>query len=210
MIKTELATMLLDVAHRPDLATKTDMFIRQAEAMIARDVRAIQQVVWGATLTTVNRTGAGLPTYTLPTDYLAERVFWNPDANKSDPLESKSLGEMRSLAISAPVLWYSIRGTVIEFRGTPADADVITYDYFKRLPAISAVDADNLLLNAHEDLYLSSALFYLHKYEQNLELAQAQLSSFTHATEGVNAEAMFKLGSQSPAPTSNFQTRSSY
>jgi hypothetical protein len=186
------------------------MFIRQAEAMIARDVRAKEQIVWGSTFVTGNRTGAGLPTYTLPTDWLAERVIWSPNSARSDPLESKSLGELRSLASSAPTIWYTIRGLVIEFRGTPADTDVIPYDYFKRLAVIGAVDADNVLLNAHEELYLSAALFYLHKWEQNLELAQAQLSSFTHAVEGVNAEGAFKIGSASPAPTYNFQSRSSY
>jgi len=210
MIKTELAAMILDVAHRPDLTTKTDMFIRQAEAMIARDVRAKEQVVWGSTFTVSNRTGAGLPTYTLPADWLAERVIWSPDSNRSDPLESKSLGEFRSLSTSAPPLWYVVRGLVIEFRGTPSDTDIIPYDYFKRLPAISATDAENVLLNAHEELYLSAALFYLHKYEQNLDIAQAQLSSFTHAVEGVNAEGAFKIGSASPSPTYNFQSRSSY
>jgi hypothetical protein len=210
MIKTELAAMILDVAHRPDLSTKTDMFIRQAEAMIARDVRAKEQVVWGSTFTTANRTGAGLPTYTLPTDWLAERVIWSPDSTRSDPLESKSLGELRSLSSSAPPLWFAIRGLVIEFRGSPSDTDVIPYDYFKRMPAITAIDADNVLLNAHEELYLASALFYLHKYEQNLDLAQAQLSSFTHAVEGVNAEGAFKIGSASPAPVYNFQSRSAF
>src|SRR5678815_2280899 len=207
MIKTELAAMILDVGHRPDLTTKTDMFIRQAEGMIARDVRAKEQVVWGATLTTANRTGAGLPTYTLPTNYLAERVFYNPNANISDPLESKSLGEMRSLSASAPVLWYTVRGTVIEFRGTPADADIITYDYFSKVAAVSAVDADNVLLNAHESLYLEAGLFFLHTWEQNLELAQAHLDVFTHTAKGVNAEAAFKHGSQSPSPPYNMQSR---
>lgn len=210
MIKTELASMILDVAHRPDLTLKTDMFIRQAEQMIARDVRAKEQIVWGSTFTTANRTGAGLPTYTLPTDWLAERVIWSPDSSRSDPLESKSLGELRSLSSSAPVLWYVIRGTGIEFRGTPADADVIPYDYFAKVPTVGAVDAANFLLNAHEELYLAASLFYLHKYEQNMDLAQAQLDSFMHSKDGVNAEAMFKIGSASPSPTYNFCSRSTF
>jgi hypothetical protein len=210
MLKTDLAAMILDVAHRPDLSTKTDMFIRQAEAMIARDVRAMEQINWGVSITSTSRTLTDPTTYYLPTDFLAERVIWNPDATKSDPLESKSLGEIRSLSISSPVLWYAIRGTTIQFRGAPADSDVIYLDYFMRLPAIGAVDANNTLLNAHEELYLAASLFFLHKYEQNGELAQNQLSSFMHAAEGVNAAAMFKIGSASQSPPYNFSSRSSY
>lgn len=210
MIKVDFATMLLDVAHRPDLTAKTDMFIRQAEGMIARDVRAIEQVTWGSSLTNSNRTGSGQATYTLPTDFLAERVFWNPDTTRSLPLEKKSLGELRSLTASAPVTYYSIRGTVVEFRGNPADADTILFDYFARLPVIGAVDAANVLLNAHEELYLASAMFFLKRYTEDFDSAQGYLDSFNHATMKVNEAAMFKLGSQSVAPAYNFNTRGSF
>lgn len=210
MIKTELATMILDVAHRPDLTLKTDMFIRQAEEMIVRDVRAMEQITWGASLTTANRTGAGLSTYTLPTDFLAERVFWNPDSTRTKPLESKSLGELRSLQASAPVTYYGIRGLIIEFRGNPSDTDVIPFDYFAELPVIGSTDSANVLLNAHEELYLASAMFFLKRYTEDFDAAQGYLDSFNHATLKVNEAAMFKIGSQSQAPAYNFNTAGSF
>jgi len=210
MIKTELASMILDVAHRPDLSTKTDMFIRQAEEMITRGVRAIEQVTWGASFTDADRTGVGLATYTLPATFLAERVFWNPDTNRSLPLESKSLGELRSIKDTASVSYYSIRGTIIEFRGTPGLTTTILFDYFARLPVIGAVDAANVLLNAHEELYLSAALFFLKRYTEDFDQAQAYSASFEAARDKVNEAAMFKLGSQSQAPAYNFISRGSF
>jgi hypothetical protein len=211
MIKSELATMILDVGHRPDLTTKTDMFIRQAEQMVERDVRAIEQVIWGATLVNANRTGVGLSTYTLPVDFLAERVFWNPDTTRARPLASKSLGELRSLNASAPVLYYAVRGLVVEFRGNPADTDVIPFDYFASMPVLSATPGANILLDAHEELYLAAALFFLKRYVEDFDAAQGYLDSFNHATLKVNEAAMFKLGSQSAAPAPyNFNVQGSY
>jgi len=211
MIKSELATMILDVAHRPDLSAKTDMFIRQAEEMVTREVRAIEQVTWGASLDNTERTGVGLATYTLPTDFLAERVFWNPDTTRVRPLDSVSLGQLRSLKSNAPVLYYSIRGTVIEFRGNPADTDVIPFDYFARMPVLSATPGANILLDAHEELYLAAALFFLKRYTEDFDAAQAYIDSFNQATKRVNEAAMFKLGSQGAAPAPyNFNVQGSF
>jgi len=186
------------------------MFIRQTEQLINRELRAPEQIVWGATLTTSSRTGAGLPTYTLPTNFIAERVFWNPDTTKARPLESKNLGELRSINIAAPVTYYGLRGTVVEFRGNPADADVIEYDYFAEVPAVSATPGANIMLDTYEELYLAGGLFWLYRYTQDVDMAQAFLDSFGHARDTINALAMFKIGSQSVAPTYNFNVRGSF
>jgi hypothetical protein len=143
------------------------------------------------------------------------RAVWFPSSSGNGSyrsLENKGIDELRTIPLSASVMWYTVRGLFVEFRGNPADADVIPFDYFARLDTlVNPTDGtSNNVLQAHEEIYVSAALFFLHRYCQDMDIAQAYLDSFNAATKGVNEAATFRVGSQSPNPTYNFSSRSAY
>jgi hypothetical protein len=95
-------------------------------------------------------------------------------------------------------LLYYMRGTStawqMEFRAVPGTDAEIELEYFAR-PAALADDADtNRLLEAHEGVYLHAALFQLYKHTQDLELAQAELDTWTDAVGKLNEQAGRYLG----------------
>lgn len=210
MIRSELVTLILGESHRSDLAANVGDFIRGAEGMIARNVRATE-IIETYTLTDSDRTVAGAATYVLPSGFLAARALWIPSTDgRSIELESKSLFELRRLSSGASVSWYAIRGANVEFRGTPAESAEIELDYYNR-PAPLLLDTDtNDLLDEHEELYVSASLFFLHRYAQDFETAQGYLDSFNAAYKSLNEAAAHKIGGMSVAPVYNFHSESSY
>jgi hypothetical protein len=205
MNKQELAAELLDQSHRPDLSTKTDVFINLAEGMIARDVRATEQIT-SVVLLDVDRLVAEGPTYTLPADYLIDRAVWSSDTDYAKALEKKGLAEIRRLPLSAPPSWFSISGLTIDIRGNPGEEAGIELEYFGRIPALESDTDTNVLLANHPEIYIAAGLFFLYRYTQDMDFAQAFLDSFNHASKMLNELAATKIGGQSIAPAYNFQS----
>lgn len=205
MDRTTLLAMVTDTAHRPDLTAKAPDFLRQAEAMIAREVRSIEQITLGS-LDDTARITVGEPAFNLPSNFLLTRSIWLGDTE----LRNTSLAELRRVDVSIDVQWYSIRGTVIEFRGNPATTDVFDVDYFARMAPLTLGGDTNALLNNHEELYLSAALFFLYRYTQDADLAQAFFQSFGVARDALNAAAANQIGGQAMAPAYNFSPRGRY
>lgn len=211
MNKGELATALLDESHRPDLSTKTDSFIRNAEGMIARRIRALDMLQRG-TITDSDRTAVDEPTFNLATGCLEVRAMWAPtNDGQYVELEPKSLFEIRRLTLSANVGWYAMSGgNIVEFRGNPSSTLEIDYEYFGRPTALD-LDADTTdLLTNHEEAYVSAGLFFLHRYTQDQDLAQGYLDSFREVTAALNESASRKAGAPSIAPVYNFSSGASY
>src|SRR5690606_17799503 len=189
-----LKTAVLSETHRPDLASEVEGFIRRAEGLIARKLRAVEMVAL-ATLSEAQRVDAGI--YTLPDDFLEARAIWIPThSGRSRWVEQRSLAEIRTAPSTWPVQWYALVGNNrIEFRGTPSLQTEIVLDYFARPAALVKDDDSNLLLVRHEEIYLAGACFYLCRHTQDLELAQGYLDSFENAVEMLNEQAGRRLGS---------------
>lgn len=189
-----LKAAILSETHRPDLASEVEGFVRRAEGMIARRLRAVEMIAQ-VTLSEAQRVNAGI--YALPDDFLEARAVWVPThSGRSRWIEQRSLAEIRTVPPTWPVQWYALVGSnKIEFRGTPPSQIEIVLDYFAR-PAPLVDDADtNLLLMQHEEIYLASACFYLCRHTQDLELAQGYLDSFENACEMLNEQSGRRLGS---------------
>src|SRR5690606_16655191 len=94
-----LKAAVLSETHRPDLASKVEGFIRRAEGMIARRLRAVEMIAQ-VTLSEAQRVDAGI--YTLPDDFLEARAVWVPTHwGASRSIEQRSLAEVRA----APPAW---------------------------------------------------------------------------------------------------------
>jgi hypothetical protein len=192
---------IISESHRTDQESNLDGFIRRAESRIARTIRAIEMLKPLALVET-DRTVADSPLYNLPSDFLEDRevaIAVDPDTNsRSGTLQKCSVSDLRLISLSAPVGWYALRGSTsgpqIEFRGSPAEDSEINGEYFSRIPALVETTDTNLLLENHETLYLSAALFELYRNTQDFELAQAQLDIFTDAANNVDQLAGRYLG----------------
>lgn len=200
----ELKAAVLSDSHRPDLSGEVARFIREAEGMIRRELRAFPVT---ATLDESDRVSGGV--YTLPTGLLELRAIYRPDG-RGDALEQVSLHAVRRLPLTADPLWYAVRGNTIEIRGAPVPDTEFPVEYLGHPPALED-DADtNDLLAQNETLYKEAALFYLYKHTQDLELAQAALDTFTDVKEKLNEQFGRKIGGASIAGAYNFSCGSSY
>lgn len=186
-----LKSQLLEDSHRPDLSSKVDDFIRQAEGVIYRTLRA-SEMITRVDLTDSDRVTSGEGFYSLPSDYLEERSFY---LNSETMLESVSLAELRAYRTGTPVRHYSIiSDSEVEFRGVPSADDAIELVYFAR-PAALSDDADtNSILTRHEAIYIHASLTQLYLYTQDLELAEAHSNIAASAIENLNEQAGRLLG----------------
>lgn len=203
MTYAELQTLLLDESHRPDLASRAPQFIRRAEAMIARELRAAEMIA-GATLTDVDRLSAGSAIYELPPGLLEVRAAF---VIRRD-LQKVTLAALASYASSGPVVVYAMRsdpvtGLQMEFRAIPAAESEIAVEYFRRLPALANPTDTNTLLQNHESLYLHAALFGLYTWTQDLELAQSAYDVWADAVKTLNEQAGRWLGGAKIQPFYN-------
>lgn len=203
----QLKQAVLDTAHRADLASFSADFVRRAEGMIRRELRAYPL---SYTLTDADRVSNGV--YTLPSNVLEVRAIFASDVNgNSYALEQVGLSAIRvALEASASPVQYAIRGTQIEFRGVPATGSSLELLYLGSPTAFSA-DADtNALLTDHEAIYLQGALYHLYVHTQDLELAQAALEACTDAIDKVNQTMGRKLGGARGTGAYNFSPSGTY
>lgn len=195
---TTLQALVLDQAKRADLTTQVVDFIRQAEGLIRREVRAQETRV---TLAEADRASDGI--YNLPGTIQEVRSIFVPNGDASYPLENVGLHGIRMISPSADVLFYAVTGDTIEFRGVPEtdfELDLVGFGW----PAELSVTSTNDLLSYHEALYVYGALHYLHLYTQDLELAAAAAQTFTGEAIKLNAFIGRKVGGGSVLPAYNF------
>lgn len=192
MTFAELKAQILAYAHRPDLTDEVAGFVSLAEGLIRRDLRATVVTV---TLDESDRVADGV--YTLPSTLLEVRSLRIEHGTHFDTLEQKSPQEIATLASSAPVQWYAMLGSTVEFRGVPEEDAEIELTYFGH-PA--ALDADGDVLALDEALYVYGSLFHLYQFTQDLELANGALETFQDALTKLNEAAGRKLGGASVRP----------
>lgn len=183
VLKTDLAAF----SHRSDLTTYLPTFVALAEGMIRRDLQGYELTT---TIDETDRSADGV--YNLPANVSVLRAVYTEDAPNG--AENVGLGQLRAIAANSPVIWYSVIGEQIEFRGVPATDAEIELRYFGLPTALSADGDTNALLEDHYALYLYGSLFFLYQFTQDVELAQGALDTFNNTITTLNEQHSRKIG----------------
>lgn len=195
------AAIKLD-SRRSDMDSEIPRFIREAEGLIRRELRAYPL---SYTLTETDRVLDGR--YTLPSGFAEMRQIYSADNVPLDPVSLSAIGPQTA---SNPVRQYASLGRSIIIIGTPATDDQMKMEYLGT-PTPLASDTDtNDLLTDHESIYIDGALFYLRKSLQDLELANEHLSDFSAAIQKLNSQFGRRIGNANTSGGYNFNSRSSY
>jgi hypothetical protein len=147
---------------RGDLAANIPDFIALFESAANRRLRLRQQEST-ATLTPSSGVAA------LPADYLAwRRVTWTGQFPRE--LEYVHPSYLHALYPTLPAgvpRLFTIEGGNLAV--APTSDTVLTFDYFQRIPPLSATNASNWLLSVAPDLYLFGALAEAHGFVKDAE-----------------------------------------
>lgn len=196
---TTLQSTVLAQAVRPELTTEVLQFIRSAEAMIRREVKAYP--VRG-TLVEANRSSGGV--YNLSGQVQQVLAVMADDSQGNEyGLENVGIAGIRELPSDADVQHFAVLGQTIEFRGVPATDASLPIIYMGWPDPLDTTATNDLLTN-HEDLYVYGTLFHLYNYEQELQLAQSALSIFENAADSLNELNDSRAGGGSIMPAYNF------
>jgi hypothetical protein len=191
-----LKSAVLSKAHRSDLTTEVVGFIREAEGMIRRELRAYEL---RTTLDDSDRVADGL--YNLPSTLLEVR---NLSTDTVPSLENVGPTAIKALSASADVVRYAILGNQIEFRGVPGTGAEIDLLYFGWPDELSGDSDTNELLELHEAIYIDGALSALYEHTQDTELADRARGRFDDAVEKLNQQHGRKIGGASVQGAYNF------
>jgi len=196
----QLKTAVLEHAHAPELTAEVAGFVRLAEGLIRRELRAYELAY---TLDESDRVALGV--YTLPATLLEVRAIYATDAaGETFALENVGVVGIRNALATSPVLSYAVRGdNTIEFRGVPATDAELEVLYLGHPVAFSADGDENDLLTNHEAIYLYGALHYLYTWTEDLELAGAARENCLDAIEKLNQQIGRKIGGGSVVPGYN-------
>ena len=179
---TTLKSSIESWSHRSDLTSVLDDFIALAEQRLDTDlqVRELEASATG------NLSGA---TLALPADFSKFRRLTINTTTKYSPeyIGAEGLRSRYSSSNGMPK-YFAIVGTNIEFDRTPDSTYSYTLDYWKEVPALTAVAPTNDILTEYPGVYLFACLRevaaytksdsdmqrYQLKYQQYLELANSR------------------------------------
>jgi hypothetical protein len=158
---TELQASVADFLNRSDLTSVIPDFITMCEADINRNLRVHDMVM---------RTRAPINSQyvKLPPDFLGMR---NIDL-LTDPVTPMSYKNLQNLDIhragdsTGKPLYYSVMKDNLEFAPVPDGEYTIEIVYYRKIPALSADNATNWLLDEHPDAYLYGSLQHSAPYLQ--------------------------------------------
>lgn len=212
MTYLELRELIMDESHRPDLTARIESFVRRAEAMIARELRATEMLTQ-VSLLDADRISAGSAVYDLPDDFLEDRTV----VCDGRIIRKVSRAALLRASETGDVLMYAMRTNttdqLMEFRAIPGDEAELELEYFARPAALTADGDTNRLLDGHDSAYLHPSLFALYMWTQDTELAQASLDTWKHTRDTLNEQAGRYLGGTEIAPNLNlghFRTGGGY
>lgn len=131
--------------------------IQLAEARLNRLLRTQDQVT--VSDITVNSAYTTLPSDWAQTSNLA---FTNNPVEELEYLTPDAFARARRTeSANGKPKYYTITGRQHRFLPAPDSAQAITHIYWAVIPALSATNASNWLLERHPDIYLSATLYYL-------------------------------------------------
>ena len=181
----ELKDSIADFLNRDDLTSVIPDFITLAEADMNRGLRHWRQE---------KRSTAELDTQysAIPADFM-EAIRFYITSNDTSPLELISQSEMvdrryRSGDTSGKPAYYAVTAGEIEVYPTPDG----TYDaelyYYSRIPALSASNTSNWVLEYFADAYLYGALVHSAPYLKDDARTQVWASLYQNALNAINME----------------------
>ena len=158
---SELQSAVADFLNRDDLASAVPTFIRLAEARFSRDLRHWRMET---------RSTAELDTQysAIPADFLQPIRLQITDAPTSEvaPISTAQMLQLRgdrNDRVGRPTN-YALTAGGIELYPTPDLTYNASLVYYARIPALSASNTTNWLLNEAPDVYLYGALVHSAPY----------------------------------------------
>jgi len=197
---TTLQSTVLSQAKRPELTAEVVQFVRSCEAMIRRELQALE---FRADILEANRVTVGEGVYNLPAYTQEVRAIFGTLNSNRIKLRDVGLNGINALAPTDSPQEYAVSGHTVEFRGVPGTGSAFEAVIFGYPDSLDTV-ATNEILDKYEDLYVYGTLFFLYNWTQDLELAQASLSIFTNAVKQVNKIAQRIIGNPTSPPAYNF------
>lgn len=174
-------------------------FVRECEAMIRREVEALELRV---TLGESDRSSNGI--YNLSGRVREVRAAYATDqSGESYALNNAGVAGIRRLRDDADVYEYAIVGQTIEFRGVPASGASLELVVIGWPEALATTSTNDLLTN-YEDIYTFGTLHRLYEYTQDVELSDRALSMFEKAVADLNKVTRRRIGGGSQLPAYNF------
>lgn len=190
---TGLKAALADWINRADLTAQIPDFITLAEATLNKVVRNTRMVA----RTTVS-VAANASLVAAPGDLL-EVVYGQVTGSATYPLEQVSVEQLVALRrarmrSAGTPRYFALVGGNIEVAPSPAVVTSLTLAYYQQIPALSASNATNWVLEDHPDLYLYTALLHAQPFlkdDQRAALFSSMLAQQVAALVKQNATATF-------------------
>lgn len=179
---SELQTVLADWLNRADLNQQIPDFIALAESTL-NDVLRTSHMVSSATSAIANSR------VTLPSDAL-EVVYVQVSSTPGEPLEQITpqqlvmLRRSRTKSAASPK-FFAVVGRDMLVTPTPASATSLDIDYYQKIPALSASNTSNWLLEEAPHIYLYTSL--LHATPFLMDDARYQVFQNSVAQQVMNA-----------------------
>ena len=189
---TELADLVVDYAHRPDLLERTqNVFIPFASARLGRDLRSMDN----ETVATLDRDVLGDP-MALPDDFGSIRSLWFDGQNGPHRLRSRDEAQITRQAKSGNIpRFYMIRDDAITIR--PLSGALFTLSYHT-VPVLSAADPENDVLANYPYLYLYASLVELQVFVQDDDQRARAVQTYSEEIRIVNRQ-VARARADSPA-----------
>lgn len=152
---TELKANVADWLNRSDLTTQIPEFIGYAERRFNRVLRVPEM----EDSVTASSSAA---TITLPANVLQVRSIYISSEDPTIALEQLPIWDLKHLyrdGDTGEPAHYAIQsGNELVFGPTPDASYTYILNYYEKIPALGASQADNWLLTAHPDIYLAATL----------------------------------------------------
>lgn len=188
---SELQSAVADFLNRDDLASAVPTFIRLAEARFSRDMRHWRMET---------RSTAELDTQysAIPADFLQPIRLQITDAPTSEvaPISTAQMLQLRgdrNDRVGRPTN-YALTAGGIELYPTPDLTYNASLVYYARIPALSASNTTNWLLNEAPDVYLYGALVHSAPYlkdDARIQIWEALLAQGINNLNTSSADAKY-------------------
>lgn len=192
---SDLKTAVADWLNRADLEQRIPDFIALAEATLNKVLRSTRMV----TSTTLNIGTARK--VALPTDFL-DALYVQDNSSEDNTLEQVSVEQLvmlrrARLRSTGVPRFFAVVGRNLEVAPTPADSTTLELNYYQALPALSALNTSNWLLEYEPDIYLYTTLLhaapFLHD-DGRLAVLESMVSKQVAAAIQTNTTASFDSG----------------
>ncbi len=190
-----LLVEIIDWSHRDDLGPKIPDFIKLAEnAMYSNEVELLT-VRSMEIISTALTAGEYL---SLPDDFESARSVRLITGSNIGKLEFKAPEQMFNSVSTGRPSYFTIVGNELQFDRVPDSEYTIQIQYYRKAPALTALNQTNEILTNHPSIYLFGALAAIFGYAQDTQQEALYINKFISSIRGANKAD--KKGRFGPAP----------